>query len=173
MKDLTERELDGLLLGLGGQLEASERRAEEEAADDLALSLAQDASLADALCRSGAVNALAPDGGRFRVAAVGADFLWIETPHSRLLPLGHSVVTLGERDRPPVRWNLSLLEACRDLSRSGGIVELTHQFGSVTGRVERAARDFISIVSKRERTAVPYTALRAIRIIRGDLADVS
>ena len=49
---VTERGLDKLLLGLGAQLEAAEKRAEEEAANDLALSLTQDSVMADVLTRA-------------------------------------------------------------------------------------------------------------------------
>jgi hypothetical protein len=171
--DLTERELDGLLLGLGAQLEASERRAEEEAADDLALSLSQDETLAETLCRSGAVHVQLPGGGRQRVAAVGTDFLWIEAPMARLVPLDLALVTQDERDRPPVRWHLTLREACRELSRSGATVEMTHEAGSQSGRIERAGRDFLALVTERERVASPYSAIRSLRIIRGGLTDAS
>lgn len=169
MTDVTERGLDKLLLGLGAQLEAAERRAEEEAANDLALSLAQDSVMADALTRAGAATAVVAGGGRLTVSAVGADFLWIDGPRPRIFPLAQTVVGVEERGRPPARWQMSLLEACRKLARTGAIVEVTCEFGSPLGRLESAARDFLTVATEHGQVAIPYTAIQAVRLIRGGL----
>ena len=68
---MTERGLDKLLLGLGAQLEAAEKRAEEEAANDLALSLTQDSVMADVLTRASAVTILVDGGGRLTADSGG------------------------------------------------------------------------------------------------------
>jgi hypothetical protein len=167
--DVTERGLDKLLLGLGAQLEAAERRAEEEAADDLALSLAQDSVMAEALTRSGTVTALVEGGGRAPISAVGSDFLWIDRPRERLLPQSHAVVKVEDRGRPPARWQISLVDACRQLARSGAIVQVTCKFGSPTGKLDRAARDFLAVATDKGSVVAPYTAVHAIELIRGGL----
>ena len=172
MTDVTERGLDKLLLGLGAQLEATERRAEDEAADDLALSLAQDATMADALTRGGATVALVEGGGRLKVSAVGSDFLWIDEPRPQLIPIGRAVVGLEERGNPPARWDRSLVQACRELARSGAIVEVTCTYGAPVGELELAGRDFLAVATNHGRTVVPYAAIQCVGLIRGGLADV-
>ena len=169
---MTDQRLNGLLLGLVAQLEASERRAEEEAADDLALSLSQDRVLADALCRSGAVDVLADGGARFRVAFVGADFVWINTPSKRLLPLRGVVVAVDTRGTSPVRLELTLVDVCRSLARTGAEVEVKCPIGGVVGRLEAAARDFLALTKAEERLLVPYEAVNELRLLNADSADV-
>ena len=169
MTDVTERGLDKLLLGLGAQLEAAERRADEEAANDLAFSLAQDSFMSDALTRAGSVTAMMPGGGRLSVSAVGEDFLWIEGSAPQLLPLARAAFKLEERGRAPARLHMSELEACRELARAGAIVEVTCSFGSALGRLERAARDFLTVATEHGRVVAPYTEIQAVRVIRGGL----
>jgi hypothetical protein len=168
--DVTERGLDKLLLGLGAQLEAAERRAEDEAANDLALSLAQDSVMSEALSRAGAVTALVDDGGGLPVSAVGSDFLWIEGPRQLLLPLAGVAVRLEDRGRPPARWDLSLVDACRRLARAGAIVEVTCEFGLSRGKLDRAARDFLAVATEWGSVIAPYSTIKGIRLIRGGLA---
>jgi hypothetical protein len=169
--DVTDRGLDKLFLGLGAQLEAAERRAEEEAANDLALSLAQDLVMADALTRAGTATVLVEGGGRLTVTGVGSDFLWIDGSHPQILPLAQAVVRLEERGTPPARWPMSLLEACRQLVRGGAIVEVTCAFGSALGKLDRAARDFVAVVTERGPVFAPYSAIQGIRLMRGGLTD--
>ncbi len=169
MTDVTERGLDKLLLGLGAQLEAAERRADEEAANDLAFSLAQDSRMSDALTRAGAVTALMPGGGRLSVSAVGEDFMWIEGSSPQLLPLTRAALKLEDGGRAPARWEMSQIEACRELARAGAIVEVTWSFGSALGKLERAARDFLTLATARGRVVAPYAAIQAVRVIRGGL----
>ena len=166
---MTDRGLDKLLLGLGAQLEAAERRAEDEAANDLALSLAQDSVMADALTRAGVASVPVEGGGRLTVTSVGSDFLWIDGPSPRIVPLAQAVVRLEERGRPPARWDISLLEACRQLARAGAIVEVTWRFGSAMGRLDRAARDFVAVSTERGLVVAPYAAIQDIGLIRGGL----
>jgi hypothetical protein len=172
MARMTDQRLKGLLLGLEARLEASERRAEEEAADDLALSLSQDRVLADALCRSGAVDALMDGGARFRVASVGADFVWINTPPNRLLPLRAVMVAMDTRGTSPIRLDLTLVDVCRSLARTGADVEVKCPIGGVVGRLEAAARDFLALRKVGERLLVPYEAVAEIRLLSADSADV-
>lgn len=164
--------MNGLLLGLEAQLDASERRAEEEAADDLAFSLSQDRVLADALCRSGTVDLLTDEGGRLRVASVGTDFVWIDTPSCRLLPLRRAAVAQDLRGRPPVRLDLTLVEVCRSLARAGTKVELRCPIGGVVGRLEAAARDFLALSRAEDRLLLPYEAVTEIRLLNAGSADV-
>ena len=166
---VTERGLDKLLLGLGAQFEAAEKRAEEEAANDLAFSLTQDSAMADTLARARAVTILIDGGGRLTAAAVGSDFLWIDGPRPQIHPLAQAVVRLEDRGRPPKRWQMSLLEACRQLARSGATVEVSWFSGSVTGVLERGARDFLSMKTELGSVIVPYGAIRCICLIRGGL----
>ena len=173
MTEVTERGLNKLLLGLGAQLEAAERRAEDEAADDLALSLAQDATMADSLTRGGAIVVMVRGGGRLAVSAVGADFLWIDEPGYQLIPIHRAVVRLEERGSPPARWERSLVQACRVLVRAGAIVEVTCTFGSPAGKLELAGRDFLAVATDHGRTVVPYKAIQSVRVIRGGLTGVS
>jgi len=168
---VTDRGLDKLLLGLGAQLEAAERRAEEEAANDLALSLAQDSVMADALTRAGTTTVLVEGGGRLTVTAVGSDFLWIAGSYPRIFPLAQAVVRLEERGKPPARWHMSLLEVCRQLARAGAIVEVTCSFGSALGKLDLAARDFVAVLTEQGPVVAPYTAIHGIRLIRGGLTD--
>ncbi|MGH2750313.1 MAG: hypothetical protein ACRDK3_05490 [Actinomycetota bacterium] len=171
MRQLTERGLDGLLLGLGAQLEASERRAEEEAANDLAFSLAQDVRAAEALCRSGAVEILRPGGSRGTVAAVGSDFLLVVGASQELWPLAGAVLIQSDRGRPPASAGLGFVEACRLLARNGATIELSCEIGPVEGRLELAARDFMTTATARGRVVTPYSAVRSIRVVRGGLTD--
>ena len=170
---VTERGLDKLLLGLGAQLEAAEKRAEEEAANDLALSLTQDSVMADVLTRASAVTIPMDGGGRLTADAVGSDFLWIDGPRPQIRPLAQAVVRLEDRGRPPARWHMSLLEACRQLARSGAIVEVTWFSGSGTGILERGARDFLSVRTAQGSVLVPYSATQYISLIRGGLTGDS
>jgi hypothetical protein len=170
---VTERGLDKLLLGLGAQLEAAEKRAEEEAANDLALSLTQDSLMADSLTRGRAVTILIDGGGRLAAAAVGSDFIWIDGPRPQIRPLAQAVVRLEDRGRPPTRWHMSLLEACRQMARSGATVEVTWFSGSGTGILERGARDFLSVKTAQGPVVVPYSAIQCISLIRGGLTGDS
>jgi len=169
---MTDQRLDGLLLGLEAQLEASERRAEEEAADDLAFSLSQDRVLADALCRSGAVDLLTDEGGRLRVASVGTDFVWIDIPSCRLLPLRRAAIAQELRGRPPIRLDLTLVEVCRWLARSGSPIEVRCPIGGVVGRLEAAARDFVALTNADGRVLLPYEVVTEIRLLNGGSAGV-
>ena len=169
---MTDQRLKGLLLGFEAQLEASERRAEEEAADDLALSFSQDRVLADALCRSGAVDVLVDGGARFRVASVGTDFVWIDAPGNRLLPLRGVAVAMDTRGTAPARLDLTLIDVCRSLARAGAEIQVKCPIGGVVGRLEAAARDFLALRKAEERLLVPYEAVAEIRLLNADLADV-
>lgn len=169
---MKERRLNSLLLDLGAQLEASERRADDEAADDLALSLSQDRVLADALCRSGTVDALTQGGGRARVGSVGHDFLLLDVPSTRLLPLSRVAVAQGERGEPPVRWDLTLAQLCRLMARAGAEIEVRYGSELVAGRLESAARDFIAIARARERVLVAYPAVTEISLLDEGLTGV-
>lgn len=170
---MTDQRLNDLLLGLEAQLEASERRAEEEAADDLAFSLSQDRVLADAMCRSGAVDVLTDQGTRFRVASVGADFMWIDPPWSRLLPLRGAAVAQDARGTPPIRLDLTLVEVCRSLARAGTEVEVKCPIGGVVGRLEAAARDFLALTTAQGRLLLPYEVVTEVRLLNGGSAGVS
>ncbi|MGH2828339.1 MAG: hypothetical protein ACRDKF_15370 [Actinomycetota bacterium] len=169
---MTDQRLKGLLLGLEAQLEASERRAEEEAADDLALSLSQDRVLADTLCRSGAVDVVVDAGSRFRVASVGADFVWINNPFNRLLPLRAVVVAMNARGTSPVRLDLALIDVCRSLARTGAEVEVKCPIGGVVGRLEAAARDFLALTKADGKLLVPYETVTEICLLSEDSTGV-
>ena len=170
-REMTDQGLNGLLLGLEAQLEASERRAEDEAADDLAFSLSQDRVLADALCRSGAVDLLTDEGGRLRVASVGTDFVWIDSPSRRLLPLRRAALAQDLRGGPPIRLDLTLVEVCRSLARAGSEVEVRCPIGAVVGRLEAAARDFLALTNADGRLLLPYEVVSEIRLLNGGSAD--
>ena len=170
---MTERGLDKLLLGLGAQLEAAEKRAEEEAANDLALSLTQDSVMADVLARASAVTIPIEGGGRLTAVAVGSDFIWTDGPRPQIRPLSQVIVRLENRGSPPSRWHLSLLDACRRLVRSGATVEVSWISGSATGKLERGARDFLSVRTAQGSVLVPYSAIQCISLIRGGLTGES
>ena len=166
-----DRRLDRLLVGLGAQLEASELRAEEEAADDLALSLAQDRRLSPHLSRGGAVRASLPDGSSHAVVSVGIDFVWTGDPGRLLIPLGEPIFIRSRRGRAPEQWNVTLVQLCRALARSGSRVELLgHR--PVQGLLELAARDFVAVKDGQKQVVFGYDAISAIRVVSGDLGDV-
>lgn len=172
MQKSTDRGLDNLFLDLGAQLEGAGRRDEEEAANDLAFSLAQDRFLADTLRRGGAIAALTRGGGRLPVAAVGEDFLWTGPLSEQVLRLDYAVLSQADRGDPPVGWKLSLAQLLRLLARAGAVVEIHCEAGIVAGRLQASARDFVVIETSTERRMVALGALRRMRLVKGGLEDV-
>ncbi|MEA2447798.1 MAG: hypothetical protein QOK47_1435 [Actinomycetota bacterium] len=158
-----ERLFDDLDAGL----EAAIAHEEEEAANDLARALRQDADLRLALARAGWRVKLS-DESSLPVDEVGTNYAAVTSASSVLLvPLGRAIFISDPGSEPPQISHGSLLELLRRQVRAGSRVELVSDAGTFSGTLLAAAPDHLHLTG---RSGDVLLAARSIRAVRYALA---
>jgi hypothetical protein len=137
--------LDRFIASLDASFDARLTRAEETAADDLALSLEQDRSLFEALRVAGPLELRLADGATAPVTRLGRDYVAAGASGGVLVPLTEAVLA-GSGDATPSLDGRTLLEVARAWVRTGRRVRVTTHATTVAGRVVRASQDHLALV---------------------------
>lgn len=157
----------GLLADLDALFGAEIARQEDEAADDLAISLQSDSRLPEVLARGSFQLVL---GERtIPVESVGRDFVESGT---FIVPLGryHFIASTGERTRPA---HLGFVDRLRLLARSRAAVELSLEGQTLRGRLSTVSPEHLVIDARAGSAIVPLGAIRWVKVSPGDSTDVS
>jgi hypothetical protein len=166
MADLGDgSQVEGLLTSLEASFDASIDREEQEAASDLAFSLAQGQPFADVLARSGAMGVRLPGGRTAPIAVIGRDYVASAVP-ATLIPLERVIAVTIESGSAPVSRGDSLVERLRDWARRGTAVEIATQAGSFTGRLALVGPDHVRLDRKPGIVAVALEAVESVRSLR-------
>lgn len=144
--------VDRLLASLDVAFDAAVAREEDEAASDLAYSLLEDLSLAEALPRMGPLAAVLPGGVSLAVSVVGRDYVAAGSPPILIPVTGALLMTSGESD--PEITSEDLLGALRRLARAGQMVRVSSDGVESVGRLRRAAVDHLLIEGATGRAVV-------------------
>lgn len=146
---------------LGASFEAAIAREEEAAAADLAFSLRQDVDAREAIARSGRGWTLVGlEGGMAALDEMGRDYV---RAGAVLVPFERAVLRSGP-GAPPGHDERTLAETLNAACRAGGTVLLSHDAGSVTGRLVRVAKDHVAVLSQAGETIVGLSAISSIRL---------
>lgn len=166
-----------IVSGLEAAFDARIARAEDEAASDLAFSLLQDLTLAEALQRAGAIDVVRPGGMASPAVEIGPDYVICAFPRA-IVPLRRAVFRGADRAELPKPSDEPLVTALRALARTGRTVEVGAGGSRHRGRLARAGRDHLVIEiperqppgSRPARTRevyVPLTAVGEIVLLQG------
>ena len=166
-----DERIDRVLEGLQAQFESSIAREEEAAADDLAASLLADRPLNGVLGSAGRVEALAGDGARLPVAAVGDDYVETASIPRRLIPLLGLAFLQHVGGAPPTPRRRRLVEALRAVMRAGGRVQVVSSGITHTGPLMRVGPDYLALKGRSGIVAVPLAAVSEIRLLPEGSAD--
>ena len=169
---MAEAPADRVIRSLEAAFDAAEARAASEAASDLALSLVQDRSLAQALQRLAAAEVVTGSGTTLPVSVVGADFLIAGSRARVLIPLECAVVVNRPTGPAPTTTELTLLQILRTLSRRGTRLEVVGDDIAYAGRLVAAGRDHIVLDTSRGRVFIASARLQFVRLLSEDLKDV-
>ena len=159
-----DSQLDRLLSSLDSSFSAAVDRSEEEAADDLALSLRQGQTLLQYLShipigvRAGALT--------LPVIEVGRDF--VRTDSGNLYPgqaTMFQVLSTGTAPRPTDRY---LGEVLRAAVRSGAIAEIEGPGGQVAGLLVQCGPDYVCIRANDGDVLLPLGGVRTIKLSHED-----
>lgn len=151
--------LDRLFSALDSSFSAALDRSEEEAANDLALSLNQDLTLELQLVgRSSALSADHP----IPLVEVGRDY--VRSEDDRLLPLTAGSYRVGPPGPGPERTDRYLVDVLRGAVRSGARVTLEGVFGTVEGPLLHCGPDHVGVSEGAHEVLVPLEGVRAIRL---------
>lgn len=127
---------------LGASLDAAEARSEDEAAADLAFSLRQDTTLAEALTRSGSGWSRLVEGEACAaVEEVGADYA---LAGSVLLRLDGLTVRAAPVPAPR-RTDRTFLEVLGAACRAGAVAEVSTRTGTADGVLVRVGADHLAL----------------------------
>jgi len=188
--------IDNLMADLDATFEAAAARAEDEAASDLAFSLAQEICWFDSLRRGGAASVALGEGRTAAVEAIGRDYVMAgDRGGLMIIPAAHAVVLRRQgpprRDRdadgPPRRdrdadgpprdgttaepappaGEDNLVALLRRLARTGCGVEVTTASGAFRGRLLRAGGDHLAVAGHGGEVVVGMGAVVRIRVDRG------
>jgi hypothetical protein len=152
-----DSQLERLFSSLESSFSAAISRSEEEAAEDLAVSLRQDLPLAHLLARSPvSVRAGAP------VIEVGRDF--VRTEDQVLYPLRSTVFESQTEGRSPEPTDRHLVDVLRAAARSKADARVEGPFETVTGTVIRCGPDHISIRQNGTEVLIPLEVVWAVRL---------
>ena len=154
--------LERVLRELDAGFSATLERHESEAANDLALSLKQDADLSETLSDGSGLSVWL-EGHQMRVEAIGADHFVVD-PGIWLIPFGRAVATKHFGSSPPRETGRTLLEELRARERHGVQVSCCLEDGVVDGRLAWCGRDHLALVRGDDELVVPLTSLRRIRL---------
>jgi hypothetical protein len=160
---------------LEASFEAALAQSEEEAADDLALSLQQDSRLQVALSHVGGYQLHLPGVGSPKVAVVGPDFVGAGDPLDVVAPSARAVV-VGARGpdgrvemegRPP-STPAPMLEILRGWARRTHRVELATAEAAFRGVLIRACPDHLALACGPRDVLVGTDAIRYVRRVLED-----
>ena len=148
----------GLLADLDALFGAEMARQEDEAADDLAISLKADRHLAEALT-DGSFE-LVMDERRIAVERVGLDFVQCG---EFLVPFGrfHFVSSAGESPRSV---NLRFIDRMRHLARAGSAVELALGGQTLRGPLISVAPDHLVVEARAGAAVMPIGSVSWVRL---------
>ncbi|MDQ3645420.1 MAG: hypothetical protein M3345_00630 [Actinomycetota bacterium] len=166
---VAESRLDGLFVSLEASFAAAVDRAEDEAASDLAFSLKQGRRLVETLRTNGASVDL--DGRLSPVHAVGSDHVRAGLRGSILVPFTHCVLALDASMPPPPGDSRSTVQVLREWARSGLNVQVRTHLRVHPGVLTVAAEDHLVVTDRERSWVVPYQAVSAISVVRGDSTD--
>jgi hypothetical protein len=157
-----------LLAELEAGFEVALDRAENDAANDLALSLIQDRDLA-AVLRRGPSEVLM-EGTRGRVEVIGPDYVVATFGERRLIPLQRGCFILGSGEMP-TRSALPLVDLLRKWTRHGARIQISHSQGTQCGFLLAAGRDHVLIQAAEGNVVISNSALRWIKLDHEGSAD--
>lgn len=160
--------LDRLFSALDSSFSAAIDRSEDEAANDLALSLTQDLSLELQLVGRSATLIGEPS---VPVAEVGRDF--VRTGDHRLLPLAAHAYRVGPSGPGPVRTDSYLVDVLRRAVRSASRISVEGAFGAIEGPLVHCGPDHIGVSEGESDVLIPLKSVRVIRLSHEDSAGVS
>ncbi len=159
-----DSQLDRLFSSLDSSFSAAVSRSEDEAADDLALSLRQDQLLVHLLARTSV--SVRDRAQRALVVEVGRDF--VRTAGECFYPLSTTVLESNQKGPLPASTDRHLVEILRAAARSGSRARVEALGGVVTGLVVRCGPDHVSIRERGTEVLIPLEAIRALRLSRAD-----
>ena len=163
---MADERVNELLDVLEASFDAGVAAADDAAASDLALSLLQDLALAEAVTRSGTVDALLAGGARMRVAEIGTDYVRGDGSPARIVPLRRVLLTTSSDGAGPVRSEHSLVSLLRALVRRRAIVEVRTEWGLHSGRLLTAALDHVAVGVSNAPGARFYIPIGAVAEVR-------
>ncbi len=162
------RQLQRVLRTFEEQFDASLARQEEEAADDLAISLHQERSLASALIGAGEASLWLPGGGSIALSVVGSDYGGSGIPLSAIWRAERVTVQVRAEGSPPAPRRDTFLEVVRLWAREVRQVEVAVPGDSFTGRLTRTGRDHLVVTSSNGRRIIPLELVTSVKLVRGD-----
>lgn len=167
---MAESDLEGLFASLDAGFEGASARADEEAANDLAFSLAQDESATRILGRSGH-HLLMADGARGPIMIVGRDYVIGGPSGDLVIPLERCVaVANAEASLPEIR-DSDLTALLRSAARNGATVEIDVGCIVLTGRVRAASPEHMVIEARQGRLCLGRAAVQRLRLLNSGSAD--
>lgn len=157
----------GLLADLDALFGAEIARQEDEAADDLAISLQSDSRLVEVLARGS--FQLVMDERTIPVESLGRDFVESAT---FIVPLGryHFIACAGEQARST---DLSFVDRLRSLARSGATVEIRLEDQTLHGILSGVSPEHLLIQTRTGSAVVPLGSISWARLSPEDSTDVS
>lgn len=166
---MADPQVHRLLSSLEATFQAAVTRQEEEAAFDLAFSLAQDQTLQEVLLRNGSLRLLLDGGEALPVATVGIDYVVAGTP-PRVTPSRSAAFVIGGEGKPPRHASTSFLVMLRRWARSRVPVAVLVHERTYTGDLIQATPDYLTLDAPTGRLIIGIGAVREIRLISGGSA---
>ena len=160
--------LDRLFSSLEAQFGAAVARAEEEAADDLALSLRQDVPV-KTLLRNGMWQ-VATGTEWEPVCEVAKDH--VRTASGRLIPFSEARLRRGSGPRPTTT-NASVAQVLRQESRRRREVVLALRDQTIVGHPISCGDTHVLVRSQKQEYLLPLSQICRIKLSHGDSVDVS
>lgn len=166
---MADPQLQRLLSSLEATFEAAVTRQEEEAASDLAFSLAQDQPLQEVLLRSGSLRLLLDGGEALAVFVVGTDFVVAGNP-PRVLPSTSAAFVTGGDSGPPRHAPSSLLALLRRWARSRASVAVLVGGRAYSGDLIQATPDHLTLEAPTGRFVIGIRSIKEMRLLSGGSA---
>jgi hypothetical protein len=159
--------LDGLIGNLAASFEAQVARADRIAADDLALALAQDADLYEALSRWRGARVAVEGLPSLQVSALGVDHVAAGDPVELVVSLSHAILRRAPSERKPVRTDHPLSMALRPWSRARCTVRVGAGGSIYEGILVRAGTDHVLLRRENDELLIGYGQLAWVRLYPG------
>ena len=159
--------LDRVLEAAGAQFEAAVAAAEDAAADDLALSLAQGSELAVLLCRSPWVLRR-PGGGTAPVRMVGPDAAVASStpgsPPDLFVPFQGALFLAAQGSRP-IRTADTFLSVLRMRVRAGGGMRVLIGDEPLEGRPRLVTETHLVLARGQGEAVIPMSEIREVQLL--------
>jgi hypothetical protein len=165
--------LDRLIASLDASFGAAIARQEEEAASDLAFSLAQDRDMLSAAARVAPLELVMQDGDFHPVTRIGSDYFGAGDPLSVLVPSHRALLQEGSARGEVVTSSERMLNVLLRWARRGSVVEVSTGHARVRGRLTRAGRDHIEVLGPRGRYIVARGEVCCVRRVLEGSTDAS